>query len=127
MQAVWLKGPIFSLLKRFFMHQEHAALLKALNECIAECNHCYEACLNEEHVHMLARCIELDRDCAEICALTAGWVARGAEHHSALINLCAELCDACAEECEKHAHDHCKKCAEACRKCSEECRSHKGH
>lgn len=32
----------------------------------AECNHCATACLEEQDVAMLAKCIKLDIDCAEI-------------------------------------------------------------
>ena len=49
------------------MHKEHHEIIRQLNDCAIECNHCFNACLNEEDVTMLARCIELERECAEIC------------------------------------------------------------
>ncbi|MBA2563555.1 MAG: four-helix bundle copper-binding protein [Chitinophagaceae bacterium] len=105
-------------------HEQNKGLLDALNNCAAECNHCATACLDEQDVKMLARCIKLDIDCADICMLTASYVARGSEHAEHLKKECAEICNACAEECEKHAKmgmEHCRKCAEACRKCAEAC------
>ena len=103
-------------------HKENQSLIDALNNCAAECNHCATACLDEKDVTMLAKCIKLDIDCAQICSLTAGFVARGSEHASHLMPECADICNACAEECEKHSHmEHCQKCAEACRKCAEAC------
>jgi hypothetical protein len=97
-------------------------LLEALGKCAAACNHCATACLNEEDVHMLNRCIRLDLDCADICRLTAAFVARGSEHANHLLKECAEICEACAEECEKHAHmEHCRLCAEACHHCADAC------
>ena len=96
--------------------------MEALSNCAAECNHCATACLDEQDVKMLARCIKLDIDCADICLLTASYVARDSEHANHLLKECAEICEACAEECEKHAHmEHCRKCAEACRHCAEAC------
>lgn len=105
-------------------HEQNKQLLEALSNCAAECNHCATACLDEQDVKMLSRCIKLDIDCAEICMLTASYVARGSEHAQHLLDECAEICYACAEECEKHSHmEHCKRCAEACRKCAEACHS----
>ncbi len=103
-------------------HEKNKQLLEALNNCAAECNHCATACLKEKDVKMLARCIRLDIDCAEICQLTAAYVARDAEHVNHLLKECADICEACAEECEKHSHmEHCRQCAEACRHCAEAC------
>jgi hypothetical protein len=106
------------------MHQQNQTLLDALNACIAACEHCATACLQEQDVQMMARCISLDRDCADVCALTARLVARGSEHAAHLLRECAEICRLCAEECEKHgAHSqHCQECAEACRRCEQACR-----
>ncbi len=106
-------------------HEHHPQLIAALNNCAAECNHCATVCLDEQDVKMLAKCIKLDIDCAEICTLTASLLARGSEHGNHLKKECAEVCDACADECEKHAKmgmDHCKICAEACRACADACR-----
>jgi hypothetical protein len=103
-------------------YEKNQSLMAALNDCAAECNHCATACLDEQDVKMLARCIKLDIDCADICQLTASLVARASEHASHLLKECAEICNACAEECEKHGHmEHCRRCAEACRRCAEEC------
>ena len=104
-------------------HEKNKALIATLNNCIAECNYCTTACLDEQDVEMLAKCIKLDIDCAAICTLTASLIARGSEHGSHLLKECAEVCNACAEECEKHAHmEHCKQCAEVCRKCAAACK-----
>ncbi|UYZ64885.1 four-helix bundle copper-binding protein [Hymenobacter weizhouensis] len=105
------------------MHQQHQQLLQALNECIAACEHCATACLQEDDVKMMVRCISLDRDCADICALTARFLARGSEHAQHLLRECAEICRACGQECEQHAAhaEHCRMCAEACRRCEEAC------
>ncbi|KAA9325119.1 four-helix bundle copper-binding protein [Hymenobacter busanensis] len=104
------------------MHAQNQNLLQALNDCIAACEHCATACLQEQDVKMMARCISLDRDCADICALTARFVARGSEHAEHLLRECAEICRACAAECMRHQHmEHCRQCAEACRRCEEAC------
>ena len=103
-------------------HEKNQALIYALNNCATECGHCAMACLDEQDVAMLTKCIKLDLDCAEVCRFTASLLSRGSEHGIHLLKECAEICDACADECEKHSHMmHCKKCAVVCRDCAEEC------
>ncbi|MDQ6881048.1 MAG: four-helix bundle copper-binding protein [Pseudomonadota bacterium] len=98
------------------------ACVEACNACFVTCNHCAAACLKEGDVKMMARCIALDIDCAAVCTLVAGAMARGSEHATAICRVCAEVCDACATECGKHKMDHCRECAAACRRCADECR-----
>jgi|SRR4051794_8632150 hypothetical protein len=104
-------------------HDEMRSCIDACNECALECEHCANACLNEPDVKMLARCITLDLDCAEICRTATIFMARGSESAAAFCQLCADICEDCAEECERHQHmEHCARCAEACRRCARECR-----
>ena len=100
------------------MNAHTQSQLDALNACVAACEHCSTACLQEPDVQMMVRCISLTRDCADVCALTARFVARGSEHAAHLLTACAEICRACADECAKHEHRHCQECAEACRRCA---------
>lgn len=39
------------------MHEEYASCIEACHACAAECSHCAMACLQEENVRMMARCI----------------------------------------------------------------------
>ena len=59
----------------------------------------------------MARCIQLDMDCVEVCRLAAAYMARGSDFTADVCEACALVCDACAQEC-----------AKACRRCAEECR-----
>ena len=104
------------------MSQQNQSLLLALAVCVAACEQCASACLQEGDVKMMVRCIQLDHDCADICALTARFVARGSEHAGHLLRECAEICRACGDECAQHQMDHCQACAQACRQCEEACR-----
>ena len=85
---------------------------------------CSDACLDEQNVEQMARCLRLDRDCAEACQMAVRVMVRGGENVAEVCRMCAVICDRCAEECEKHAahHEHCRICAEICRRCAEECR-----
>lgn len=102
--------------------QKFNACIEACNACAVACNHCAASCLHESDVKMMAPCIALDMDCAQICALAAAAMARGSQHSKAICALCAVICQSCADECGKHDMGHCKQCAAACAKCAEECR-----
>ncbi|HLN19925.1 MAG TPA: four-helix bundle copper-binding protein [Bacteroidales bacterium] len=106
-------------------HEHYKNLIDTLYECASECIHCEMACLEEQDVKMLERCIRLDMECAETCIYSAKMLSMGTEFSSDIIALCSRICEECAEECEKHSQkmDHCRTCAEICRKCYEECRS----
>lgn len=104
------------------MHKEFADTISILNDCAAACNHCFNACLNEKDVNMVTRCISLDRDCADICQLTARMLQSDSEVSIEMLRLCITICEACGDECSRHSKmEHCRECAEMCRKCAEAC------
>jgi hypothetical protein len=103
-------------------HEEFRSCIDACYACAAACDHCASACLSESDPGSMANCIKLDIDCAEICRLAAGYMARGSAQARRICAVCAEICEACAAECDKFTHDHCRECAQACRRCAEECR-----
>jgi hypothetical protein len=84
---------------------------------------CSAACLQEEDVKMMAQCIRLDMDCAQICSLVTAYLARNSEFASQVCDLCAQVRDVCAAECSGHQHEYCLRCAQAYRRCADECRS----
>lgn len=106
---------------------KHGALIQQLLDCAAACENCAASCLDETDVSSMAHCIELDRDCADLCFLGARLLIRDSEFGHEFLALCEKACRHCAEECEKHHHEHCKKCAEACQKCAEGCHAHHGN
>lgn len=107
------------------MEEREIKLLNMLALCADACNMCSTACLREKDVKMMAECIRIDMDCAQMCTTTAAFIARGSDYAMHLIKECAEICEKCAAECEKHQVDHCRTCAKACRKCIEACQSYK--
>jgi hypothetical protein len=105
-----------------------ARCAQACFACAATCRMCADACLGEQKVEMLRRCIGLNLDCADQCAATGHITLRNVEPDAALlqaaIEACALACAACGAECRKHAamHEHCRVCADACAACERECR-----
>ena len=104
-------------------HQTYAACIEACNSCAVACNHCLASCLQEPDVKMMSRCIALDIDCAQLCAVAAAMMARDSDHAGAICALCADVCQACGDECAKHDMEHCQQCAKACHACAKACRS----
>lgn len=83
-------------------HEQHQELLQILHECMVECNHCYNVCLKEEDIKMMAVCIRLDRECADVCNYLEQAISRGTPFISELASVCAKICEACGNECKKH-------------------------
>ena len=103
-------------------HANYAACITACNTCITTCEQCTTACLHEQDLKGMARCIELDRDCADICSLAVQLMSRGSSYADKLCAICAEICQACGDECAKMKNDHCQQCAKACFACVEACK-----
>jgi hypothetical protein len=102
--------------------QQFESCMDACNDCADACDECAASCLKEPDPKMMARCIALDMDCAQICRMAAAYMARDSEFVDLICQACAEICDACADECSKHSMSHCQECAQACRRCADECR-----
>ncbi len=98
-------------------------LLVKLANCVAACENCADACLDEGNIEKMKDCIRTDRDCADICNTTARLVARDSDSAASLLEICEDICRQCAEECEQHEAQHCKDCAEACRDCEKACQT----
>lgn len=101
----------------------NASLIHNLYDCASKCNFCADACLDEDNVQMMLKCIRLDRICAATCEATAKALSvKGAEQMARdLIQACSEICRQCAEECANHENEHCQECAKACRECAKAC------
>ncbi|OXS94238.1 MULTISPECIES: four-helix bundle copper-binding protein [Burkholderiaceae] len=100
-------------------HEQFQSCIDACYSCATACDHCAISCLNEQDVKAMARCIKLDMDCAQICRLSASYMARDSEFARKMCKICADICEACGRECAKHQMDHCQHCAKACQKCAD--------
>lgn len=69
----------------------------------------------------MARCIQLDMECAAVCYSAAQLMSLGSGRAEDYCRMCAELCHECALECGKHDNEHCQECALACQECAREC------
>ena len=101
--------------------QRYLSCIQACSACVIACEACAAACQREYDVTMMAACIRLDRDCADLCRLAEALMVRGSDLAEETCHLCALACQACAEECARHSHEHCQQCAQACQRCAAEC------
>ena len=103
-----------------------AAIEEALS-CFQTCTACADACLSEDMVADLTKCIRTNLDCATTCAATVEVLSRHTGYDANItrgqLQACIAACKACGDECSSHAsmHEHCKVCAEACRSCEQAC------
>jgi hypothetical protein len=103
-------------------YHQYQACIDACLRCASICNHCASSCTQEEDVKMMARCIQLDMECAAICYAAAQLMSLGSSKAEEFCRICADICEECGNECGKHKTQHCQECAEMCHRCAEECR-----
>jgi hypothetical protein len=108
-------------------HAQYIECIEICNACAVVCDYCVSECLLEDDVGALARCIELDRVCADACRTASSVLAKGSEFSYKFCAVCADVCQVCADECARHVHmDHCRDCAAICRECAQVCREMAG-
>ena len=90
-----------------------ADCIAACFECAQVCTACADACLSEDMVAELTKCIRTNLDCADQCATTGRALSR---HTGYDANLTRAFLEACAAECDHHAqhYAHCHVSAAAC-------------
>ena len=103
--------------------------IEILVECAQACTACADACLSEDAVARLTKCIRTNLDCADICHATSRVLSRHTGYDAnltiAALEACSTACFTCADECGRHApdHDHCRICAEICAHSDDACRA----
>lgn len=107
----------------------HHDLSKEMQQCIENCNHCHDVCVQTAHYyakqggkHVQADHLRLLADCIDICQTSKNFMLRESPLHLETCRACGVICEQCADDCEKMADDsQMKKCAEACRACAASC------
>ena len=103
------------------------AAIDAALGCFQTCTACADACLSEQDVASMTRCIRDDLDCADVCATTVKVLSRhtgyDANLTAAQLEACVQACRTCGDSCAEHAEHmaHCATCADSCRACERAC------
>lgn len=91
--------------------------------CSAVCEQTLQYCLKQGGKHAEPKHVLLLQDCIQICELSAHFMLRGSQRHTATCRACAEICEACAADCDAMGADEVmRQCADACRTCAASCR-----
>lgn len=107
-------------------HYKHEALVKTIQNCEAVCEHMTTFLKGKHDVQCRTKQLILLRDCADICGLTAKFVARGSMFSRDTAALCACICEACGKECAKFPDPESQNCAKVCLHCARECMAYAG-
>jgi len=105
-----------------------ARAIEAALACSQTCTACADACLAEQDVQRMTRCIRDNLDCADVCATTVRVLSRHTGYDANLtraqLEACVQACRTCGDSCQEHAEHmaHCATCAESCRGCEDACR-----
>jgi hypothetical protein len=98
-------------------------LLQTLHHCEATCEHMTTFLLSRPDVHARVRQLQLLRDCADICSLTAKYIARHSAFSKTIAALCASICEVCGNECLRFPDPESQKCGQICINCARECQA----
>ena len=83
--------------------EQYKAAISACQSCANICNRCSDEMIgmkSHDNQELMARCIRLCRECADICSLSVHCMSRSSWLSNDICRLCAEVCNACAEACE---------------------------
>ena len=105
--------------KGHYMNEE---LVRTIQDCEATCEHMTHHIKKLPDYNMRIRQAVLLRECADICGITAKFIARNAIFSKHVAALCANICDACGTECARFPDEMSQHCAEMCFHCAKECR-----
>jgi hypothetical protein len=104
-------------------HYMNESLVKTIHDCEATCIHMnHHLIMMEEDLKCRSVQIILLRDCADICSLTARYVACNTFFARNAAALCADICEACGCECAKFPDQMSQNCAQVCFNCARHCR-----
>ncbi|QHT71855.1 four-helix bundle copper-binding protein [Rhodocytophaga rosea] len=96
-------------------------VIQTLNKCITACETCLTMSIQEGLPASLRDSVNLQRDCIDICALTARFISRSSANMRRIIKECIEICRKCAEECYKQSQEHYQLCGDICQECYQTC------
>lgn len=83
-----------------------AECIAACIECGQVCATCVYACLSEDMVAELTKCIRTNLNCADMCIATGNALSRHTGYDAnltkAFLKACATACKTCGDECSEH-------------------------
>lgn len=105
---------------------KHEQLVNTIQDCEAVCEHMTTHIKHHCGVETRVKQLVLLRDCADICGLTAKFVARNSIFARDCARLCACICEACGKECARFPDAESQHCARVCFHCARACMAFAG-
>ena len=112
--------------------QQHRmeGMAMSMTDCIDDCVASHRMCLEtaawltkQGGASATASLIAMLNDCAELCQATANSMLRESSLHTILCRACADGCERCARECLSHVvGERIKLCSATCKDCAASCR-----
>lgn len=103
-----------------------AGVLETVQNCEATCENMQHYVAGLPDAQARATQMRLLHDCADICVLTAKFIARNSMFAREIAVLCACICEACGCECARFPDRMSQHCAQVCLHCAMVCRSFAG-
>lgn len=100
-------------------------LVNTIQHCEAHCEHMITH-ITCHYSNERFNQIQLLRDCADTCGLTAEVIARNSCYVRLFAAFCAQICELCGNECLRYPDVHSKHCAQIFFHCAYDCRSFAG-
>ena len=96
-------------------------VIQMLNKCITACETCLTLSFQEGMPISLKDAVNLQRDCIDMCAITARFISRNSSNMRRILKECIEVCRKCAEECHKQSQEYYQQCGDICQECYQTC------
>jgi hypothetical protein len=100
----------------------HHRVLETIQHCGAMCEFTEFSILQMEGSSHRREQLRLLRDCADICTLTAKYIARCSYFTKSIASLCAQICEVCGNHCLQYPDKLSQRCGQICLRCAQECR-----
>lgn len=101
------------------------SILSTVQHCEAVCENTFTAVLGMCDGQRATQ-LQLLRDCADICSLTAKYIARCSSFAKHQAHLCAMVCEMCGNHCLMHPDPQSQYCGRVCLECAKECAAFSG-
>ncbi|MBB6215424.1 hypothetical protein HNQ80_001513 [Anaerosolibacter carboniphilus] len=101
----------------------HEQLIRTIQDCEVICEHMIAYLKHMPDVHTRVVQLHLLRDCADICGLTAKYIARNSTFAKHIANICVCICEVCGGECARFSDPKSQNCARVCLHCAQQCRA----
>ncbi len=97
-------------------------IVGTIQNCEATCESMTDYIERRPDVNTRIKQLKLLRDCADICGLTAKFIARKSAFSNSVAGLCAYICEICGAECAKYPDAESQNCSKICMNCAKECK-----